>query len=151
MRRAERFFSGAAGIAAALLAVAGCHKHTDSLIIVTATPPNDLSKLALTVRVGMTSQTYAVPENPAEVSVGLYVPETVTGCQRVSATAPRATGGCYVGSGSVDVLKAGATVEVTVPMTLQTDCPAATGGSSGAGGSACGGGPQPRRRSPSRR
>jgi hypothetical protein len=147
-----RFLSGGAGLAAAAvlgLALSACHKQTDSLVIVTARPADgSVSGLnELIVSVGTTSQTYDLPSplTTAGVTVGLYVPDSVTGSQTVHATATtHVSSGCapgYAGAAPVDIVKAGDSVEVVIIMAAQPVCPSTgSGGSGGATGNGGSGG-----------
>jgi hypothetical protein len=149
MKSADRMTSRAAGMAAALLALgmSGCHKHTDSLVVVTAVPPagGPISGLdAVTVLVGTTSQTFTLspPLMTDPVNLGLYVPETAIGPQTVYVTATHQTGPCapgYAGSQSTDIQMAGDKVAVRVDMTVQSVCPPGSGGAGGSGGGGAGG------------
>jgi hypothetical protein len=152
MRHARQVSSGAAVVAAALLALAsGCQKHDESLVIVTAKPADgaisDLYQLVVTV--GTIRQTYDLssPLTTDGVSVGIYLPDSVTGDQAVHASATHGTGACapgYAGGKDVHISKAGASVEVVISMAPQSPCSpdggAGTGGGGGSGGGNAGNG-----------
>jgi hypothetical protein len=152
MKRARQRVPVSAGLAAVLLALGltGCNKKTDSLVLVTAKPADGtisgVDTLAITV--GETTQSYTLPSplTTAGVTVGIYVPESVTGNKTVYAKATHGTDPCapgYSGSAPVVIGKAGDTVEVVVTMAATSPCApdgGGTGGSVGTGGSAGGGG-----------
>jgi hypothetical protein len=142
MKRATRL-SLLIGLAATLpgLALSGCHNPTDSLVVVTAKPADgSVSDLdALIVRVGSISQTFELPSplTTAGATVGLYLPDGVTGHQTVSATATHAAGPCaagYAGHVQIDIAAAGGTSTVMITMTPETTCPPGAGGAGGSGG-----------------
>jgi WD40 repeat protein len=111
---------------AALAIGAACGKHTESLIVVnltTATPITNPGPVTLTV--GGRSREYPVAAlSSTPVSLGIYVPEGVTG--PVDVTARVATKSCagYDGSSTATIAAAGASVgtSITLAPTLRCNC-----------------------------
>jgi len=130
-------------LAAGLVASAAACGDKESLVIVTvATATGDPSPTSVTVRVGTHAQTFSLktPGVPATgISLGLYVPSSITGPQTVTVVAsPASGGGCEVGSSSITINAAGDKVGpinfYLYPSTTGCTTPTGTGGSSGAGG-----------------
>ncbi|HVV49465.1 MAG TPA: WD40 repeat domain-containing protein [Polyangia bacterium] len=133
---------------AATLALAvggtGCSKDKESLILLTVSAEDGYTTglRTLVVACGTISQVFRLPTaiSTSPISVGLYVPSSVTGSQEVTAYATgSACGPGYSGTTTVHIAEAGVTAPGTIVMLEATTCPpngsTGSGGSSGTGGS----------------
>lgn len=137
----------AAGLMAALVAVLagslhGC-KEKDSLIVlaVRASDSSVTGLRTLVVSCGGTTQVFHLPSpiSTAAISVGLYVPSSLTGTQSVVAYATgNQCGPGYEGTTTVSISAAGETANGSILMDPTTTCPPSgstgTGGTKGTGG-----------------
>ncbi len=142
-----------AGLVTAVLAISasGCRKEKDSLVIVelnaAETDQSAKNLTTLTITVGDTSQDFdlpatGIPAMPATISYGVYVSSSVTGSQKVTATAKPATG-CdgEAASGNVDIASAGSSPTIMLlMMPSKTICAMGGNGGTGVGSGGRGGG-----------
>jgi WD40 repeat protein len=115
-------------LVAGLLALGACSKETDSLVLVsvTATPPS-ATLTTLRITVGTTTRTFPLTGDLGSASqlFGVYVAESVVGTVNVTAAAT-GTDACngYSGNTVATVPYAGATANVSLPLTPGNTCPA---------------------------
>jgi WD40 domain-containing protein len=119
-------------------AAGGCSKEKESLVVaaLTCADANAAMKGTVALSVASVTKTFSLPAGLSQtpVSLGVYLPASVTGTVTISASA--ATGDfCFSRTTTTSVPSAGSTVMVSLSLTATDTCPGiGTGGVSGTGG-----------------
>ena len=113
------------------------------LVSLTAIDPDASLVSSVSVSVAGVHQTFPLSSGLSAyaIQVGVYVPSSVTGPVSVTATGFESGDLCFSGAVSTNIISAGSTVYVALPLTLATGCMVSgSGGSTGTGGSGPGSG-----------
>jgi len=121
-RPGQRFGALVAAVLAA--GALACGKTTESLVVVSLTSATPVASPGpVTVTVGGTTRTFTVASlSSTPTSVGVYVPESVTGTVAVSVEVAAQSCAGWSGTGSANIPAAGASVGAAVPLTAALAC-----------------------------